>query len=345
MISQWHRTLWASIVAGWMLIAVSFTFNYFYYSHHYVEIFSTPPTFLQMLVWEIPYWILWAAMAPLVFEITKRLPLDRTSWRRSALVHVAACVVLTVGHRLVYLALCRMLYVDAYRNIPTLVDLYRSDLFFNLPTGFMSYATFLLVGSVMAGEAELAKAELQALKSQLQPHFLFNTLNSISALQLTDVEAANRMTARLGDFLRLTLESSGVNEVPLRRELEFLQSYLEIEGVRFQGRLSVHLDIDPGTLDVMVPSLILQPIVENALRHGIGSRVGPGHIDIVARRTPQSVRIEVHDDGEGLKPGGRERVGIANTKARLRQRYGSAHRFEIANAARGGVAVTLEVVA
>src|SRR5262245_37198971 len=136
MISRWRRTLWASIFAAWMLIAVSFTFNYFYYSHHYVEIFSTPPTFVQMLVWEIPYWILWAAMAPLVFGITQRFPLERDSWARNALVHTIACVALTIGHRVVYLALCRMLYVDAYRNIPTLVDLYRSDLLFNLPTGF-----------------------------------------------------------------------------------------------------------------------------------------------------------------------------------------------------------------
>src|SRR5262245_20559491 len=262
-----QNAIWASIAVGWMLIAVSYTFNYFHYSHHYVEIFTTPPTFLQMLVWEIPYWILWAALAPVVFEITRRFPLRREVWLKNVLVHMAACLVLTVGHRMIYLAICRMLYVDAYRNIPTLLDLYRSDLFFNLPTGFMSYATFLLVGNVQTVslrasllEAELAKAELQALKSQLQPHFLFNTLNSISALQLTNVEAANRMTARLGDFLRLTLEASGVNEVPLRREIEFLESYLEIERVRFQDRLEVSLDVDPDVMNVQVPNLILQPI-------------------------------------------------------------------------------------
>src|SRR5436853_7863253 len=170
--SRRQRVLWASIAVAWMLIAVSFTFNYYYYSHHYVEIFSTPPTFLQMLVWEIPYCVLWAALAPLVFGITRSFPLERdTAWIRNALVHVVACLVLTVAHRFVYLALCRMLYVDAYRNIPTLMDLYRSDLFFNLPTGFMSYGTFLLVGNVLTAglrasrlEAQLAKAELQALK-------------------------------------------------------------------------------------------------------------------------------------------------------------------------------------
>src|SRR5215475_1740024 len=110
---RWQRTLWACIAVGWMLIAVSYTFNYFYYAQHYVEIFSTPPTFLQMLVWEIPYWVLWAALAPLVFEITRRFPLQREHWLRNGCVHVVSCFVLTVGHRLVYLAICRLLYVDA----------------------------------------------------------------------------------------------------------------------------------------------------------------------------------------------------------------------------------------
>jgi len=354
-----HRSLWASIAAAWMLIAVSFTVNYFHYAHHYVEIFTARPTFLQMLVWEIPYWVLWAALAPVVFAITRRFPLERESWARNACVHAIACFGLTLGHRLVYLAICRMLYVDAYRNIPTLIDLYRSDLFFNLPTGFMSYATFLLVGNVFefyaryqAGavkasqlEAQLAKAELHALKSQLQPHFLFNTLNSISALQLTDPEGANRMTARLGDFLRLTLDASGLIEVPLRRELEFLESYLEIERIRFQDRLTIRMSIDPEVLDAPVPNLILQPIVENALRHGIGSKIGPGCIDISAVRTNDAVNIEVRDDGAGLKNGGRERVGIVNTRARLQQLYGNRQRFEIINTPEGGVCVRLQVLA
>jgi len=323
------------------LIAVSFTFNYYYYSRHYVEIFSTPPTFLQMLVWEIPYWVLWAGMAPLVFGITRRFPLQRDSWMRNALVHVAACVVLTLAHRVVYLAICRILYVDAYRNIPTLLDLYRSDLFFNLPTGFMSYATFLLVGNVIAFYSQSARAEMNALKSQLQPHFLFNTLNSISALQMTDVNAANRMTARLGDFLRFTLESSGANEVPLRREVEFLQSYLEIESIRFQDRLTVHFDIQADTLDVPVPSLILQPIVENAIRHGIASRSEPGRIEISAARKNGTLRLQVRN--EGPSAAGKERVGITNTKARLRQLYGDRCRFQMLNAPEGGVMVSLEI--
>src|SRR5215510_13688949 len=111
MILRWQRTLWASIAAGWMLIAVSYTFNYFHYSHHYVEIFTTPPTFLQMLVWEIPYWILWAALAPVVFLITRRFPLERESWRRNAFIHVVAGIALAIAHRVIYLPICWVLYV------------------------------------------------------------------------------------------------------------------------------------------------------------------------------------------------------------------------------------------
>jgi len=347
--NHWRKGLWASIAAGWMLIAVSFTFNYYHYAHHYVEIFSTPPTFLQMLVWEIPYWILWAAMAPVVFALAERFPVRRESWNRNAVVHIAACFCLTIAHRVVYLAACRLLYVDAYRNIPTLIDLYRSDLFFNLPTGFMSYATFLLVGNVMEFYSKSAKAELQALKAQLQPHFIFNTLNSISALQMTDVEAANRMTARLGEFLRFTLDSSGTNEIPLRREVELLQSYLEIEQVRFQDRLNVEMDIAAEALDLAVPSLILQPIVENAIRHGIASKTTPGQIQIQAVRSNGTLRLEVRNDGQLLHGANtvprKDRVGIANTKARLIQLYGNGHRFDMMNASEGGVLVRIEIPA
>src|SRR5215813_264294 len=147
--NHWRKGLWASIAAGWMLIAVSFTFNYYHYAHHYVEIFSTPPTFLQMLVWEIPYWILWAAMAPIVFRLTRRFPLERESWLAHALIHAVAGLSLTIAHRVVYLPICWLLYVDAYQKSPTLLDLYRSDLLFNLPTGLMSYGTFLLVSNVI----------------------------------------------------------------------------------------------------------------------------------------------------------------------------------------------------
>lgn len=360
---QRYRILWVSIAAGWMLIALSFTLNYYFFSRHYVEIFSKPPGFAQMLIWEIPYWILWAAMAPLVFRLTRWFPLERERWVGNGLFHLFAGLGVTIAHRVIYLPICWLLYVDAYQKSPTLMDLYRSDLFFNLPTGLMSYGTFLLVCNVMeyferyeAGrlresvlETQLAQAQLQALKMQLHPHFLFNTLNSISALQLTDTEAANRMTARLGDFLRMTLDNAGAQEVPLRQEMEFLRCYLEIERIRFQDRMRVTMEIDPDAMDVPVPNLILQPIVENAIKYAVVLRSSAGHIQIRAQRAAGSLRMQVEDDGIGLqlpREGNRATrggVGLTNTQARLKQLYGGDHRFELSSAPSGGLLVRLEI--
>ena len=192
-------------------------------------------------------------------------------------------------------------------------------------------------------------AQLEALKMQLHPHFLFNTLHSISALVHRDPEAADKMIARLGDFLRLTLENSGAAEVSLQKELEFLTCYLEIERVRFQDRLTTSLEVEPGALDTPVPNLILQPIVENALRHGVAQSKAPGRIEISAKRENGSLRIGVRDNGPGLvgvtasREGFREGVGLSNARARLEQLYGPSHRLELANAPEGGLLVTLVI--
>ena len=153
-------------------------------------------------------------------------------------------------------------------------------------------------------ETKLARAQLEALKIQLQPHFLFNTLNTISALLHRDPEAADRVVTRLGDLLRLSLQHSGRQEVMLRQELEFLERYLEIQQTRFRDRLTVHFDADPEALDALVPTLVLQPLVENAVRHAIEPRSAPGRLDVRARRANGRLTLEVADDG----PGNRHRV-------------------------------------
>jgi LytS/YehU family sensor histidine kinase len=134
---------------------------------------------------------------------------------------------------------------------------------------------------------------------QLHPHFLFNTLHSISSLQLEDVGAAQKMTARLGDFLRLTLENAGVQEVSLRREIEFLKCYLDIEQVRFGRRLTTVIEIEPEALEMRVPNLILQPLVENAIRHGITPNPAPGMISIIAKRERDRIKVVICDNGGG----------------------------------------------
>jgi LytS/YehU family sensor histidine kinase len=195
-------------------------------------------------------------------------------------------------------------------------------------------------------QARLAEAELAALKMQLQPHFLFNTLNAISVLMTEDVEKANQMLVRLSELLRLTLESSGRQQVILKQELEFLECYLEIERIRFADRLQTHLDVEPAVLDALVPNLILQPLVENAIRHGIASRVQGGRLDVHARRRNGKLELEIRDNGPGALEDGTESdpqggIGLANCRARLAQLYGNEHRFEYGKSPEGGYSVVL----
>jgi LytS/YehU family sensor histidine kinase len=202
-------------------------------------------------------------------------------------------------------------------------------------------------------ESQLARTQLEMLKLQLQPHFLFNTLNAISALMHQNVYAAQDMLSRLSDLLRLSLDNVAVQEVTLKSEVEFVRGYLHIEQVRFQDRLSVTIDIDPETLDAMVPNMLLQPLVENSIRHGIARKSGPGSISIESKRSDGLIRITVRDNGPGFpaitngngngngKPKGG--LGLGNTRARLRQLYGDAQRLEVCNAPDGGAIVTLEV--
>jgi LytS/YehU family sensor histidine kinase len=192
-------------------------------------------------------------------------------------------------------------------------------------------------------ESKLATAQLEVLRMQLQPHFLFNTLHAISALMYRNVEGADRMVARLSDFLRLSLDTAGMQEVPLKREMEFLDKYLDIEQVRFGDRLQVSRAIDPETLDRLVPNLVLQPLVENAVRHGIAPRASGGRIDISASMRQGRLIVEVLDDGLSAADPIREGLGLSNTRARLEQLYGSDARLELGSAAEGGFRVRLTI--
>jgi sensor histidine kinase YesM len=195
-------------------------------------------------------------------------------------------------------------------------------------------------------ETQLVEAQMAALQQQLQPHFLFNTLHAISALMHKDVEAADRTLTRLSDLLRMTLDNLGQHENRLKSELDFLAKYLEIEQTRFADRLTVRLDIDPETLDALVPTLLLQPLVENAIKHGISKKSGPGHIDITARPDQGKLWIEVRDDGRGLSESAltalQKGIGVSTTRARLQHQFGADFRFEF-HRLEQGVAVVVVV--
>jgi LytS/YehU family sensor histidine kinase len=193
-------------------------------------------------------------------------------------------------------------------------------------------------------EVQLAQAQVQSLKLQLHPHFLFNTLNTITALIGQDPQGAERMVSGLSDLLRLSLRNASDQEVPLDRELEILEHYLNIQQIRFADRLSVRYDIDPQVRQAMVPNLLLQPLVENAIRHGIAPRAAPGTIVVAAHRVDDQLRILVEDDGVG--PGGStsgEGIGLRNTRARLERLYGPQHRLELTGGRDGGFAVRIEM--
>ena len=304
---------------------------------------------------------LWGMLSPLIFLLARRFEL-RKHFPRNVLIHLGASVVLS---GFVISAASPLVWYLGYPNLarnPTLAILWRNNAFsaYYFHQGLTIYWTTLVVAHALyyyrglrEREAQtarlttqLAQAQLQALKMQIHPHFLFNTLNSIAALLHQDVEAADRMIARLGDFLRLTLKSSDAQIVDFEQELEFLKCYLDIEHIRFQDRLTVELDIDPHALTAMVPNLILQPIVENAVRHGVARQTHSGHITIRARRQDERLIVKVDDNGPGLKvKSNGSGIGISNTRARLEQFYGSDFNFQIANSAERGASVTLDVPA
>lgn len=191
-------------------------------------------------------------------------------------------------------------------------------------------------------ETELASARLEALEAQLQPHFLFNTLHGISTLMRRDVDSAEEMLTHLSDLLRRTLRPRDGHEVALSDELELLQHYLDIMKIRFADRLTVRVDADAGVLRALVPHLVLQPLVENALQHGIARKPGNGLVEVRARREGESLEITVRDDGEGHRGGG-ERIGLSNTRRRLRELYGDAQSLILAPAEDGGLRVALRI--
>lgn len=351
----WLR--WWFFLCVWTLLGVSFALStYLGARQDNVQI-----SWKRILSGYLADFYLWGMLSPLISVLARRFEL-RKHFPRNLLIHIGASVVLSgfvlsAASPLVwYLG-----YVNLARN-PTLAILWRNNAFsaYYFHQGLTIYWAVLVVAHALyyyrglrkeeaqAAKlaAQLAQAQLQALKMQIHPHFLFNTLNSIAALLHKDVEAADRMIVRLGDFLRLTLKSSDAEIVDLEKELVFLKCYLDIEHIRFQDRLTVEMDIDSHALTAMVPNLILQPIVENAVRHGVARQTHPGHITIYARRKGERLIMRVEDDGPGLKvKSNGSGIGLSNTRARLEQFYGKDFSFHIANSSERGVSVTLDIPA
>jgi two-component system, LytTR family, sensor kinase len=293
-------------------------------------------------------WYLWALLTPLIFWQAGRFPLERKSFVLRLLINIAIGLVITSLFLALNLLKNRLFGLDFsapgfFRQIEYHLLTYFA---ISAATHAFLYYDKLREREVKTSrlEAQLAYARLEVLKMQLHPHFLFNTLNAISALMHRDVDAADKMITHLADLLRLSLDQDERLQVPLKDELEFLERYLAIEKIRFRDRLKVEIDVEASCLDAQVPRLILQPLVENAIRHGIARRSAAGAVTIRARRKGGHVDISVADDGPGLPAEHklREGVGLANTKARLKQLYAGDSRVLFEKAPIGGLLVRLE---
>jgi two-component system, LytTR family, sensor kinase len=307
----------------------------------------------------------WALLTPFVIKLTRRFPIEKGKLLRTLLIHLFAGTIFSVLHLTILVFLRQLLIGDfsesfsplqSFQNVLiadfhanlllywTVVGLWHAYNYYRRFRERERLAAQLEIEAAVL-EKQLAQSQLDALRMQLHPHFLFNTLNSISVLMRDDTPAANRMLVRLSELLRIALKSESKQEIPLRQELEFLTGYLEIEQMRFQDHLTVDFDIEKETLDAHVPNLILQPLVENAIRHGIAPRAEAGFIQVKARRENGCVELSVEDNGAGLNEtegitGG---IGLSNTRKRLEKLYGEQYGFEVISPSTGGLQVKLKI--
>lgn len=334
-------------------------FGFFMAAQSYYLLYRSghPIAWSTSLFRELVYAYLWAALTPVVLSLARRYPLDAKRWPSRLIFHLGAGFLVALIHKTCFHAV--VMAVEATPNLPFTFDRIFPELWTYLDYGILLYWMLLFLhhafeyysrfkeNEIRASqlETQLTRAQLDALKMQLQPHFLFNTLNAVSVLIARHPDTARRMISKLADLLRITLESGDKQEVPLERELEFLQSYLEIEQTRFEDRLTIRMRIAPETLDALVPNLLLQPIVENAMRHGVAKHRGSTCVEVIAAKNNGSLSLQVKDNGPGLTsaPGYKEGIGFSNTRARLTQLFGKRFTFQVGNAPEGGAIATIVI--
>ena len=309
------------------------------------------------VIGELIFSYLWFALTPLVIWLSRTFRIEGGQRFKRLTIHFLASMVFLLLQVLVFAVIS--IPFEWYPHLTPFSNRYFLLILTFTPSNVMFYWGIVVIEHAFDSyrklqerelkasqlEAQLAQSQLQLLKMQLHPHFLFNTLNAISALIRESPDEAEEMVSRLGDLLRMTLETSGLQEVPFKKELEFLKHYLDIEQTRFQDRLKVEMAIEPETLDGLVPSMILQPLVENSVRHGVAPRPEGGCIKIKAWRDNSLLRLEVEDDGPGLcgDTPVKERVGLTNTRARVSNLYGDEHGLRLRHAAGGGLVVSLSI--
>lgn len=345
--------IWAWI-GFWTVLGLGFTTQVFLAGQRFG---ADATTWSSALRANLPEWYLWGLVSLIVVRLTRRFPVDRASWRRHLPLHIGASFNLALLHLLASVLLQGLFHAAAgepYAVLAQLVDDFTVQYHWNVIVywGILGVAhareyhrdreAHRLRAARLA--ARLAQARLQALTLELRPHFLFNALNAIAELIHEDPEAAERMVQGLGALLRRTLETDGAQEVALDRELDLAAEYLRIEAARFQDRLRVEYEVAADARLARVPPMILLPLVENAVRHGLARRGGAGSVGIRARRVAERLEVEVWDDGPGLATApaaDRRGIGLDNTRARLTQLYGAASSLELVAGTPRGLVVRL----
>lgn len=352
MASAWTpRRIWSwAFAAATALTILSTTQDY---ASRIVE--GLPANWFRLLRLPALDWYAWALLTPIVFALGRRAPIRRI--RDVVLYWLVAGLALMGLHSLIEVVAARALGLVSL-TMPFWTMLPARFAGTLASSGVLFLLLVLAATTVRHHEetrarlqreaelnAELAQARLRGLEMQLHPHFLFNTLHTVSALMAEDVSAARRVLTRLGDLLRESLSPTASHEVSLAEELAFVQKYLDIERVRFRDRLRILIDVDPLLEDARVPRLLLQPLVENALRYAIAPRSGPGTIWIRAFREGNDAHVEVEDDGPGIAASAvrGEGVGLTNTRARLQQLYGDSARLELLTGLAGGLKVSIVI--
>jgi two-component system LytT family sensor kinase len=324
--------------------------------------------------WDGLAWYTWLAAAPVMLLLVRRFPLGRGRIRAN-LLRLAA------GSGAIYLVVTHVRYVlrilsDALGGAGwhhmTDLDTYAYNTFAMLPLDLLTYSGFFAVSFAVDSyqkhrqnaeqavqlqlkaaqlQTELARAELAALRGQLHPHFLFNSFNALATLvRQQKNEAAVEIIAQLSALLRLAIDRTGLQEIPLHQEIDFIRRYLDIEHVRFGDKLRVEFALEPEAMNVLVPNIVLQPLVENAIKHGISLRTTPGTVRVTAGLSGGRLRVEIADDGAEEPPPAynhrgekKEGIGLANTRAQLDKLYGTDYRLEISPQPAGGTIVTLNL--
>ncbi|MBZ5689376.1 MAG: histidine kinase [Acidobacteriia bacterium] len=338
------RTRWILILCAWTIVGLLFTVREIVVA----SVHGGHVNWVIVGVIELVYWNVWAACTPLVVALAKRFPLTGQRFVSHIAIHtVTSFMMAPLGSVTAYFLsrgllglLFRMTDPGALRLLSTFTVSVLSMSFTGILTYWLVVGLYQSVHFYQAAmerqtiaaqlETQLSHAELENLKSQLHPHFLFNSLHTIGVLMQEDVDAASHLLVSLGDLLRMALERRE-NEITLQSELEFVSKYLEIEQTRFHDRLKVRMDVPPDLLGVYVPSLALQPLVENAIKHGISVDSAAGRLEIAAQRNNGRVSLRVRDDGPGPVPGSRLRfgVGLNNVQSRLKQLYGDESSLEL----------------